>query len=166
MDQLLQVPLTMTTKKAGLVAGTTTTYSITANPLEYCIRGKFYTKATVTNGATPVVDAQDGLAFTAQQIGQGSVYVFGYDAAGTVRVAQGSIETLDPTGAFYTAPLMPDVVDTMCPFGYLLVRLAPATATTPAVAPWTFGSSNLSAVTGVTYAFQDLATLVDRPQVA
>ena len=165
MDQLLQAPLTMTVVKAGLTAGTTTTYSTTANPVLYCIRGKAYTKATVTNGATPTTDANSGLAFKAQAIGTGSVYVFGYDSAGNTKVAQGSIETLDPAGAFYTAPLMPDVVDTMCPIGYLLVRLAPATATTPAVAAWTFGSNNLSSVTGVTYTFVDLMTMVDRPQI-
>jgi|SRR6185369_109897 len=165
MDQLLQVPLTLTTNKAGLTAGTTTTYSITANPLLYAIRGKAFSKATVTNGATPTTDANSGLAFKAQAIGTGSVYVFGYDASGNVKVSQGSIENLDPTGAFFAAPLLPDVVDTMCPFGYLLVRLAPATATTPAVAPWTFGTNNLSGVTGVTYTFVDVMTLPDRPQV-
>ena len=81
MDQLLQAPLTMTVVKAGLTAGTTTTYSTTANPVLYCIRGKAYTKATVTNGATPTTDANSGLAFKAQAIGTGSVYVFGYDSA-------------------------------------------------------------------------------------
>ena len=48
----------------------------------------------------------------------------------------------------------------------LLVRLAPSTATTPAVATWTFGTNNQSSVTGVTYARQDVFTLPDRPQAS
>ena len=48
-----------------------------------------------------------------------------------------------------------------CPIGYIIVKLGP-----DAVATWTFGTNNLSSVTGVTYTFVDIATLPDRPQVA
>jgi hypothetical protein len=168
MDNLQTYPVTQCMKKAGLAAGTTTTYSITANPLEYAIRSKLYTKATVTNGATPTVDIADGLAFTplafpgsATVGGQGSVFVFGYDAGGTVRVAQGDVVTLDVLGNFVNLPQFPVLPDTVCPFGYLLVRLGPT-----AVANWVFGTNNLSGVTGVTYAFQDVTTLPDRPQAS
>lgn len=166
MNDLSNISVNMVMTKAGLVAGTTTTYSITANPLTYCINGKAYTKATVTNGATPTLDLNTGVASLPLQIGQGSVYVFCYNAAGTIGVAQGSIETLDVTGAFIRAPKFGAIPSSYVPFGYLVVRAAPSTATTPAVASWTFGVNNLSGVTGVTYAFQDLLGMPDRPQIA
>jgi len=157
----------MTTMKAALAAGTTTTYSTTGTTL-FCIKGKAYSKGAVTNGATPTTDFFDGLAFTAQtypansaSVGTGSVYVFGYDSGGTIRVCQGSIEQLDISGNFVIAPQFPPIPDTMCPFGYLLVRLGPT-----AVANWTFGTNNLSSVTGVTYTFVDVMTLPDRPQIS
>jgi hypothetical protein len=168
MDNLQLPALTVCPTKAGLVAGTTTTYSITANPLNYVLRSKWYSKATVTNGATPTTDANTGLAFTpiafpasALVGGQGSVFVFGYDAAGNIKVAQGSVEQLDVAGKFVNAPKFPNLLDTITPFGYLVVTLG-ATA----VANWTFGTNNLSGVTGVTYAFQDVFVLPDRPQVS
>lgn len=164
MNDLSNITWTMVTNKAGLAAGTTTTYSTTAAPLQYCIKGKAYTKTAVTNGATPVVDVVDGLAFTPQAIGQASVYVFCFNAAGTIGVAQGGIENQDVSGNIVRPPQFPIIPDTYVPFAYLVVRLAPATAVTPAVATWTFGTNNLSGVTGVTYAFDDVMILPDRPQ--
>ena len=168
MDNLQFYPVTQCLKKAGLVAGTTTTYSITANPLEYSIKGKIYSKATVTNGATPTTDALTGAAFvtlifpaSATVAGQGSIYVFCYDSSGNIKVVQGSVETLDLSGNFINSPKLPIIPDTICPFGYLTVKLG-ATA----VANWLFGTNNLSGVTGVTYAFQDITTMPDRPQIA
>lgn len=167
MDNLQALPVTMTTTKAGLAAGTTTTYSTTATVI-FGIRSKAFSKTAVTNGATPVVDIVDGLAFTPLTFpasstvgGQGSVFVFAFNAAGTIGVAQGSVEQLDVTGAFVIAPQFPVIPDTYCPFGYLVVKLGPT-----AVANWTFGTNNLSAVTGVTYTFVDIFTLPDRPQIA
>lgn len=164
MNDLSNITQSMVTNKAGLAAGTTTTYSTTAAPLLYCIKGKAYSKTAVTNGATPTVDVTDGLAFTPQAIGQASVYVFCFNAAGTIGVAQGSIENQDVSGNLIRPPQFPVLPDTYVPFGYMLVRLAPATATTPAVAPWLFGTNNNSGVTGVTYAFDDLMLMPDRPQ--
>lgn len=167
MDNLQALPVTMTTTKAGLAAGTTTTYSTTATVI-YGIRSKAFSKTAVTNGATPVVDVTDGLAFTplafpasASVGGQGSVFVFAFNAAGTLGVAQGTVEQLDVTGAFVIAPQFPVIPDTYCPFGYLVVKLGPT-----AVANWLFGTNNLSAVTGVTYTFVDCFTIPDRPQIA
>lgn len=167
MDNLALVPLTLCLSKATLAAGTTTTYSTTGTTV-YAIAGKAYSTAAKTNVATPTVDIVDGLAFTpvtfpasASVGGTGSIFVFCFDSGGTLRVAQGTVEALDLLGNFINAPQFPIIPDTVCPFGYLVVKLG-ATA----VANWTFGSSNLSAVTGVTYAFQDLVTLPSRPQVA
>lgn len=160
MDALKVVPLTLCANKAGLVAGTTTTYSITANPLQYAIRGKFYSKATVTNGATPTTDAITGAAFVGIPVNAGSIFVFGYDASGNLKVTQGQVAALDVAGNFLYSPQIPMVQDTVCPFGYLVVKVGSTGAL------WTFGTSNLSGATGVTYAFQDLLTLPDRPQIS
>lgn len=165
MDNLQAAPGTFCTSKAGLAAGTTNTYSTTGVTL-YCIRGKAYSAAAATNAATPTTDANTGLAFPAQTIGTGSVYVYCYNAAGAVRVVQGSVVALDSSGVFAIAPQFPVIPDNACAFGYKLVQLAPATATVPAVATWTFGVNNQAAVTGVTYQRQDLMTIPDRPQIS
>jgi hypothetical protein len=164
MDMLQFVPATICTVKATLAAGTTTTYSTTGATL-YCIRGKAYSVAAATNAATPTTDATTGLAFPAIAIGFAAAFVWGYDASGNVKVSQGSQVALNADGSFAQAPAFPMVPDTVCPFAYELVRLNPATATTPAVATWTMGASNQSGVTGVTYTRQDVMTMPDRPQI-
>lgn len=159
MDTLSQIPLTMCTMKATLAAGTTTTYSTTGTTL-YCIGGKAYSKAAVTNGATPTTDATTAAAFVAVGANYGSVFVFGYDSSGTIKVSQGSVVALDASGAFILAPQFPAIPDSVCPFGYLVIK-AGSTASN-----WTFGSSNLSGATGITYTFVDVMTLPARPQVS
>lgn len=177
MDQQASIPVTMNFTKAALAAGTTTTISTTGTTT-YAIKGKFYTKTAITNGATPTVDFSTGAAFlpipipnTAPNLalGYGSIYAIGLDAGGTVRVIQGTVVPLDVNGAFINAPqfggLGPQgsgsTDNDFCAIGYLVVKLG-ATA----VATWTFGTNNNSSVTGVTYTFVDVATLPDRPQVA
>lgn len=170
-DNLANIPITMCMTKATLAAGTTTTFSTTGATV-FAVRGKFYTKNAATNQATPTTDVTDGLPFTplafpasATVGGQGSVYVFCFAAttpgAPVAFVAQGSVEQLDVNGNFINAPQFPVIPDGYCPFGYLVVRLGPT-----AVANWTFGTNNLSGVTGVTYAFQDISMLPDRPQIS
>lgn len=147
--------------KAGAAVGTTTTTSFTANPLTYIINGKYFTKATMTNGATPTTDINTGVAFPAVNPNYGTVLVFGVDGSGNVAVAQGSIEALDVSGNFRKAPSLPPLPDTICPYAYCIVK-AGATASA-----WTCGSSNFAGPpTGVTFAFVDVATLPDRPQVS
>ncbi len=63
MDNLANYPVTMALGKASLVAGTTTTITTTGT-LAYTIKSKAYTRAALTNSATPTVDYADGLAFT------------------------------------------------------------------------------------------------------
>lgn len=164
MDMLQFVPATMCTVKATLAAGTTTTYSTTGATL-YCIRGKAFSAAAAANAATPTTDATTGIAFPAIAIGSAAAFVWSYDATGAVKVSQGPQVVLNADGSFAQAPAFPMVPDTVCPFAYQLVRLAPSTATTPAVATWTMGTNNQSAVTGVTYTRVDVMTMPDRPQV-
>lgn len=161
MDALSQVPFTIALAKAGLSAGTTTTISTTAT-VPFGIKGKAYSKTAITNGATPTTDSTTGLAFVPIKLNQGTVFVFGFDKTGAVNVSQGQVAPLDPSsGLFINSPQFPEVLDTVCPFGYL-VAIGGATLS----GTWTFGTNNLSSVTGMTYNFQDVITLPDRPQVA
>lgn len=159
MNNLSQTRLTMCTMKATLAAGATTTYSTTGTTL-FCIGGKAYSKAAVSNGATPTTDANTAAAFVAVGANYGSVFVFGYDSGGNIKVMQGTVVALDASGAFILAPQFPVIPDTVCPFGYLVIK-AGSTASN-----WTFGSSNLSGATGITYTFVDVMTLPARPQVS
>lgn len=160
MDALASAPLTMCTMKAAIAAGTTTTLSTTGTTL-YCIKGKAYSKAALTNQATPTTDAAKGTAFTGITAGYGTVVLVGFDKDGNLKACQGSVEALDSSGAFLRAPQLPIPPSTMCPIGYIVLKGGSTLSGT-----WTFGSSNLSSVTGMTYAFQDLMTMPDRPQIS
>jgi hypothetical protein len=158
MDNLAQIPLTLCTVKAALAAGTTTTFSTTGATL-YCIKGRAYSRAAATNVATPTTDAATGAAFLPVAANQGSVFVFCYDSgASTLRVVQGQVQALDVAGNFILTPQFPGIPDTLCPFGWLVVK-----AGSTAVGNWVFGTNNLSGVTGLTYSFSDCMTLPDRP---
>lgn len=177
MDLQSLIPLTLCLGKVTLAAGTTTTLSNTGTTI-FAIRGKAYSKAAMTNAATPVTDYATNAAFipipipnTAPNLaaGYGSVFTVGFDATGTLRVIQGTVVPLDASGNFINAPqfgaLGPEgsgsTDNSFCPIGYILVQLG-ATA----VATWTFGVNNLSSVTGVTFTFVDLVSLPDRPQTS
>jgi hypothetical protein len=151
---------TFCTTKAGLTNGTTTTYT-TANTVLFAIGGKAYSKTAVTNGATPTTDATTGSSFTGVAASKGSVFVFCFNSSGTIKVSQGEVTDLDAGGNFKTAPEFPTIdTDTLCPFGYLIVK-ADSTAST-----WTFGSSNTSGATGLTYTWVDVMQLPVRPQTS
>lgn len=183
MDLQSSIPVTMCLSKVSLAAGTTTTISTTGTTT-YAIRGKAYTKAAITNGATPTTDWATGNAFIPIPIplsspnlpgvpngaaGYASIYTVGLDSGGSIRVIQGSIVPLDSAGNFLTAPqfggLGPagsgSTDNDFCPIGYIIVKLG-----STAVATWTFGTNNLSSVTGVTYVFVDVIGMPDRPQTS
>ena len=161
MDFLQQQSLTGCLSKVTLAAGTTTTISNTGTTT-FAIKGKAYTKAALSNAATPTTDAATGAAFTGITANQGTVVVIGFDSGGNVKAAQGTVTALDSGGLFIAAPQMPYVPDTMCPIGYLVLKAASNLSGT-----WTFGSSNLSSVTGMTYTFVDVALgLPERPQIS
>ena len=159
-DYLANVPAHFCTTFAGTGVGTTTTLT-TASAQIFSLLGKAYSKAGVANEATPTVDIASGVAFRGVLANQGSVFALCRDSAGTLRAVQGSIEALDAQGNFINAPQFGAVPMTVCPFAYVVVK-AGASAST-----WTFGVSNFSGPpTGVTFGFQDVMTLPQRPQVA
>lgn len=192
MDTVAKAPLTMCFAKAGLAAGTTTTISTTAT-VPYCIESVFATsKTAITNGATPTTDWSTGNPFVPIPIpltttglpgsvpaacaGYACAYAVGFDHSGNVKVIQGPIVGLDANGNFISAApsLNPSLGpngpnpgtiaggvtadNDFCPIGIIAVKLG-----STAVATWTFGTNNLSGVTGVTYSFLDVASLTGRP---
>lgn len=143
--------------KAGLAAGTTTTFTV-ATTFTYAIKGQLYSQASGSNAASPVLDANTGVAFKPLNTNQACVFAFLVDGTGTVRVAQGPIvSNLDLTGGIGAAQF-PAYPDAYTPFGYLLAQAGPT-----AVGTWTFGVNNLSGVTGMTYAFRDILTAPAQP---
>lgn len=146
--------------KTGLtgISGAATTYTTSATALSYCIRGKAYTKAQVSGGATPVVGGISGLAITLVA-NFGRAVLWAINAAGTVFVFEGPTVALDGSGNFVDTPQFPVIdLETYCPIAYTLHK---AGATT--VGTWTFGSSNWNA-TGMVHVVQDLLSMPDRPQ--
>lgn len=161
MDNLQSIPMTLALGKATLAAGTTSTLSSTGT-LDYAIKGKAYSRAALSNTATPTTDANTGLAFNPVVTNKGSVFVIGYNAAGALLAAQGSIAALDETGAFIRSPQFPVLPDNFCPIGALVIKAG----STASANGWIFGTSNMSSVTGITYSFTDYIGLPDRPQIA
>lgn len=146
--------------KATLAAGTTTTISTTGT-LPYAIQGQVYTRTALTNSATPTVDNETGKAFVPLSADQCCIFVFSLDAAGAVKVAQGPISKLSDVVGKLAAVAFPGTDDLVTPFGYLYAQ-----AGSTLVGTWTFGTNNLSGVTGMTYTFRDLCLTPAQPITA
>lgn len=150
--------MTASFAKAGLTAGTTSTYTTTAATV-CAIGGKFATALSAqTNTATPTTQG-DSSAFTALAASQISVFVYCVVAAGTIAVFQGSVEDM-AVDTVIRAPLFPSLdLETYCPFGYVIVKNGSTGSA------WTYGSSNWTA-TGVTDTYTDVFVLPNRPQTS
>jgi len=163
MENLKNRALTINFVTAGFVAGTTSTYTTTATT-SAAIDGRFATGLTAqTNTASPTLDAVTGLAFPKLTDNQCTVLVWGTNAAGVIKLAQGSIENTEvgvttTAGAFLNLPQFPILPDDFCPMAYNLVRTAPSAA------DFTTGTSSWTA-TGITAStFRNISTLPRRPQ--
>jgi len=170
MDYLQQVPLTINHVNAGLIAGTTNTLTTTV-ATTCSIQGKFATThAIVTNStfATEALttDAVTGAAFvpltSTATSGSACALVFGVNAAGAFKLAQGAITPTDlgvttTPGAFILSPQFPTLPDDFCPIGYAVVR------TSPTGSAFTMGSTGWAA-SGITSTFKNVAVLPARPQ--
>lgn len=147
----------ITLGNAGItgLSGAATTFS-TGKAVDYLVKGAAYTKAAITAGATPTLDAATGASFkplvaqqamagyTTPNVGSACVFVFGFDAAGATKVCQGPVVNYADTTAGSTLLQFPQIPDTVTPFAYAVVKLTSATA-----ASWTFGTGNWNA-TGIT----------------
>ncbi len=147
--------------------GAETVYDTTV-AIQFCIEGKGYSKAAVTDGATPTTDG-GGDAFPALAVtnsdgsitGKGAVVVWGLLADGTVVCYQGPIEELDGlTTNFLHTPEFPSFPDSFTPFAYQVLKQATDGSTADTA---TFGTSNWNA-TRFTNAIVDVMTLPRRNQ--
>ena len=162
MDNLKLRGATINLSNAGLAAGTTTTYSTTATTA-HVINGMFGTTLAVqTNTASPTTDVNTGAAFVALTANQATVLVWGVNAAGAIKVAQGSIENTQvgvttTAGDFINTPQFPTLPDDFCPIGYSVHRPSPTgSAFTPGSTAW--------AASGITSTFKNVCVLPTRPQ--
>jgi len=150
-----------TTTKAGFAAGTTTT-TTTANTTLFAIQGKAYSAAGASNVATPTTDANTGAAFLPVSPGYGTSLTFGFNASGALKVAQGSIEKLDASGAFIKAPELGELPDTAAAFGIVTVKVLTTYVTSTT---WICGSHNFAATTGLSFVFTDVMSMPTRPVI-
>lgn len=163
------------TKAALTATGAETVYDTTGTML--CVlNGNEFTKAAVTDGTTPTLDANTGAAYVAligggsvaNTPGQGTIFLWMVNSAGTVKVAQALRSPghpynfpLDMNGNFTAEggkPNIPPVPEGYVPFAIMTVK-AGATAS---ASGWLFGTSNWNA-TGITITVQDINTLPSRP---
>lgn len=159
MEQTESLGSTGATTSGLLTAtGAATTYDTTVT-VAYAIGGKAYSKTAITGGATPTVDG-NAAALTTLTANKGCAMVWCLNAAGTVSVFQGPVQSLDGSGGFVTAPEFPAIdLDTYCPFAYQVLKAGSTAGTI------TFGSSNWNA-TGFTNVIQNVHRLPKRPQTA
>ena len=139
--------------------GAETVYDTTVT-IQFAIKGKMGTARTaVADGVTETTGntSAAGITLTANK---GRVVVWGVIAAGTVKVEEGPIASLDSAGNFIDAPQFPSIPDAFCPFAYQVIK---ADSTT--VGTWDFGTDNWNA-TGVTNVIVNVSQLPDRPQIA
>ncbi len=140
--------------------GAETDYDTTTT-IEYAINGDGYRVTAITNGnPTALTDANTGNAYVALAINQGCCFVWGFNAAGTVVVAQSEIKALDAVTAEFLKGLQPQfpvIPDTMCPFAYQVVK----NDSTGSAYTWGTGNWNQ---TGITDLIVDIHALPDRPK--
>ena len=157
--------MTVNQLTSGFVLGTTSTFTTTATTTGV-INGLFGTGlAAQTNAATPTLDATTGAAFVPLTANQATVLVWGVNAAGAIKLAQGQIVPTETgvtttAGAFITAPQFPMTPDDFVPVAYNLVRTSPTgLAFTAGTTAW--------AASGITCSVaKNINTLPARPVVA
>lgn len=145
-----------TTSGLLTATGAVTTYDTTVT-IVYAVGGKSKTKTAITTGVTPTTDAVTGSGITLTA-SKARTVVWCLNAAGTVSVVAGDIVDWDGT-AFFRAPPLPNIPDTLTPFAYQLLKASSAAGTI------TFGTSNWNA-TGFTNAITNVFELPTRPPLA
>ena len=159
--------MTVNQSSAGLIAGTGANYTTTVSTA-CVVRGKFAVPLVPqTNTALPTIDTNTNLGFqvlTNSAINsQGSVFVYGTNQAGVIKVVQGSIVPTElgagaVSGNWLNEPSWPAIVDDFCPFAYQLVRTSPTQPT------FQMGVTSMAAA-GLTVLTVNVHTLPDRPLI-
>ena len=143
-----------------------TVYDTTA-VINYAIKGKAYTKAAVTDGASPTTDGNTGELFESlscvasgsEYLGEGCVMVWALNAAGAVSVYQSNVKALDCDGNFVVAAEFPSIPDSVCPFAYQVIK-----AEASVITNWMFGTDGWNDLNAPTVV--DILVLPDTPQSA
>lgn len=144
-----------TTSGLLTAAGAETVYDTTV-AISFSIGGKAYSKAAVTDGATPTTDGNSA-ALDTLAASEGCVVVWALNASGTVGIFQSDVNSLDSSDEFNVIPNFPDVdTETWCPFAYMVLENGSTGST------FTIGSSNWNA-TGMTVTIVNVHTLPLRP---
>lgn len=165
--------LTINHTNTGVAFGTTSTITTTSDTLA-SIDGKWttvYSAANNTAATSPTINAATGAAFESMAPNKATVIVVGVNAAGAIRLAQGSVVDTEigvttTKGAFILAPQFPVLPDDFCPLGYGLIRTAPdAAAWTCGTSSWT-ASGIYTGLNGTTTMQGVNGTLPERPKTA
>lgn len=169
--------LTMCPSDVALAAGSTTTLTLGVAPY-YCIRGKAYTQAAVSNVQPSLTDLNTGATIVGIPAGYGAVILIGATSSEstTLRMAQGPLAPLGPNasayhpGDFLTPPAFPAMPVDFCPFGYAIAKIA---TDYTSGASFTFGSSGTTATgaqaaaaTAFAITYTSIMALPDRPQIS
>ncbi len=139
-------------------AGSETVYDTTVT-IPFCVNGKAYTKTAITDGVTPLLDGNTGVAFVGLAISQGCALTWALNAAGTVSVYQGSVTALDSANAFEVAPTFGSTPDTVTPFAYQILKNSSAGSAV------VIGTDDWDQ-TGFTNVIQNVFVMPNRPQEA
>ena len=148
----------MTLGPAGAAVGSTAKNYAIGTAFNFTVDGRIYSKATVANGVTPVVNSE-GRPFIGVKPNQRCVFVFGVDKTGAVAVAQGEVidgAAMAETAA--TAGQYPTLPKTHTPYAAYMVSADPTAA-----GVWSMGVSNFTGVTGVTTTIENLACFPAEP---
>lgn len=143
----------------GVTGQTAKTFSATPEgtgaKMQYCIKGKAYSKAAISGGSLPTTDALTGAAFVPLTANTGCNVVLALDSGGNIKAAQGPVKALDSAGNFTGSPEFPVMPETLAAFAYIECK-AGSTATS-----WVFGTGNWDA-TGITATPVDVIMLPAR----
>lgn len=144
----------------GVTATGATTFTATpvgtAAAISYLIKGYSYTKATISGGATPVLDGVTGLAFPPLAASQACNVVLCLDSAGATKAVQGPIVALDSAGNYASAAEFPEIPTTLCPIAFIKCKNGSTGSA------WVFGTNNWNA-TGMTATPVSIGMIPDRP---
>ena len=109
------------------LSGSAKTISYTGNPA-YTIAGAKYVGDTCSGGALLTTDATTGDAFLPLANGYACMFVFSWNTAGEWVVSQGPIIAYADLVNGSAALDFPSIPATLCPFAYVPIRNANATA--------------------------------------
>lgn len=157
----MQFPFDNFATTVGLLTATGgETVHDTTLAIHYCIDGIGYSKAAITDGATPTTDAVSGAALTltgTSTTGQQVYVVWCLDTSGNVKCIFGTKVAVNvsgkPTG---NPPLVPSVPGTLAPFALQLLTHTGQASTV------TFGSSNWN-TSGFTNSIKNMIGFIKRP---